>query len=209
MLTDYDVVGATLVASPDELPLRLRPIVRLRSDPTQYALVYDDTEGENERLLPEDAAYIAEQAAARRFHLYEVPFPALADHWLVQLQQGEPPEYLPRAAMQQRIEEVGWAALRASAAALGRNDFAAARSAAAYAARALDDAVPRLVLIALLRSHATESQIWLLSQPLKGVSPEVVRTQFACAWADVTLRPATTQILADPLAATYRLTEIA
>jgi hypothetical protein len=176
-LDEYEIVGATLSADENELPVRLRPVLRTRSEPRAYALLYESAGAE--RLVPEDQEAVEELFAENQFYAFAMPLRAQPGYWLVQLRAGSAPEYLPRAAAQQRMGEEGERALVHSERAFIEGDLALARKRAAYAARALeDDPLPRLVLIALWRDDADESQLAYLSRPLRRFANGHIRQRF-------------------------------
>ncbi len=176
-LSEYEIIGATLKADENELPMRLRPILRTRREPRAYALLYESEEGEH--LVPEDEAYIEEMFDEERFHRFDLALPALPAHWLVQFTAGQTPEYLPRVDAIRQIREIGECALERSERALGEGNLGEARKQIACAARALeDDPLPRLAVIALWNDDIDESQRAYLLTPLQQYTAEHVQRRF-------------------------------
>ncbi len=204
----YDVVGATMVAQDDELPLWLRPILRRRDDPRDYWLVQEALEGERgETLLSEDEDYIEEMFAEGRFLRFSSSWPAQPGYWLVQLRPSELPIYLPAETAKRRIVEEGRRHLWLAAQAARDEERAAARRYLGYASRALrDNPLPLLALIALWRVDVSDNQLAFWTRPLAEFTDSDVRSSMNLSGDEARrLRPLMGLIRADPIAEKYRL----
>lgn len=203
-IQNYDVVGATLVPEDDELPMRLRPVMRTRTEPHAYVLLYDEDDGEI--LVPETPDFIEEMFAERRFYRLHVPLQAQPGHWLVQVEPGRLPDYRPAEELRRLVREQGERALREGARAASAGRLAEALERVAYAVRALyEDPFPILALIALGRDEFSESQVEVHTWLLRDFTPEHIQRRFQEARDDANLDPVVERIRKDPLCDEYDL----
>jgi hypothetical protein len=204
-LSEWEIIGTTLSAASEELPMRLRPVLRTRSAPHSYALLYDG-EGDEESLVPEDPARVEALFAEERFYRFAVPIAPRAGYWLIQFNAGYPPEYLAGSDARARLREEGERALEQSDSALSSGDLALARARAAYASLALeDDPFPCLVLVSLWRGDITASQLEFALGPLKSFSRSQVEKRFREVWSTNRHPALIERIRRDPVHQEYKL----
>jgi hypothetical protein len=204
-LTDYEIIGTTLSAGPEELPMRLRPVLRMSAAPDVYALLYDG-DADDETLVPEHREQVAQMFAEERFYRFPVPIRARPGHWLVQVKAGAPPEYLASADARRRIREEGERALEESDRALASGALDLARARAAYASLALEnDPFPCLALVALWRGDITESQLDFALGPLQEFPADRIERRFRELWKANLYPELIERIRRDPLSHEYKL----
>jgi hypothetical protein len=204
-VTDYEIIGTTLSADAEELPMRLRPVLRLRVAPDVYALLYDG-DGEDETLVPEHRERVELMFAEERFYRFPVPIPARPGYWLIQVKAGAPPEYLAGADARQRIRDEGERALGESDRALASGALDLARARAAYASAALEeDPFPCLALVALWRGDITESQLDFALAPLHDFLADHIERRFREVWKANRYPELIERIRRDPLSYEYKL----
>jgi hypothetical protein len=204
-LSEWEIIGTTLCARSEELPLRLRPVLRTRRAPHEYALLYDG-DGDEESLVPEHPERVDELFAEERFYRFAVPITARNGYWLVQLKGGYPPEYLARSDARARLREEGERALEQSDRALSSDNLELARARAAYASLALeDDPFPCLALVSLWRGDITASQLEFALGPLAAFSHHQIEKRFREVWSMNRYPALLERIRRDPLLQEYRL----
>ena len=204
-LSTWEIIGTTLSARSDELPMRLRPVLRTRSAPHEYAMLYDGDEGE-ESLVPEEPERVEAWFAEERFYRFAVPIAARPGHWLIQLKAEYPPEYLPQSDARARMREEGERALEQSERALASGDLALARAKAAYASLALeDDPFPCLVLVSLWRGDITASQLEFALGPLESFPRKQIAMRFREVWSTNRYPALIERIRRDPVHQEYTL----
>lgn len=202
--SEFYVIGATENPHDDE-PLRLRPIVRSRTQPYRYGLIYENDDGD-EVLLSEDEQFILDEIRAGRF--FQLPCPILMQqrHWLLQLEPGRTPEYIAADRAPARLAEVAELAMRRCEDAVRVGDKERAREYIGYASVALPDD-PFLVIarISLWRDDLSSSQLRWELEALNDFTQEQIEARFQ-AVRDQSLYPLLIpQILSDPLSETYTL----
>jgi hypothetical protein len=150
--SELEVIGSSIVFEPDDLPRRLSPIYRLRSDATRVLMPRAEELDAPPPMVAEDLQGVEALAEAGEVVLFSHAFAARPHHWLVQFEQGVPPEYLPDIEAHGRLRRAARHALERAATALAQNDPPEALRESWYARRAdPDDPLPLLVLIELLR----------------------------------------------------------
>jgi hypothetical protein len=160
-MTKYTVVGGTDI---DELPNRLRPLVRLNTSPWYYASIYlNNTDAETLVPMPDDE--LVERDVRGDVIMLKSPVLMRPRHQLWALEPGVDPEYIPESAVHRRLWECAEKALVEAASAVVGDDIDGARERAGYAALACPD-IPFITCayIALWHSDLDESQLrWELA----------------------------------------------
>lgn len=200
---EYMVIGAT--ENTDDMPLRLRPVLRTHTVPYSYALLYEDDEGA-EVLVHEDEEFILQKIRDGSFYELPCPVPSKPKHWLLRVRPERPPEYIPAAKARERLLEIAHQALVQCARAVERGDRETARKRAGDASLARpDEPFAVLARIALWRPVLSESQMRWEMQALEEFLPDKVTARFAELRKDVALAPLIRYVENDPLADLYSL----
>jgi hypothetical protein len=173
--SELAVVGSTIVPRPDDLPRRLIPIYERRGYAGVFYLPMDEEGEQPPRLALEKAEILRERASEGDVCFFQRSFPAQPAHWLIQIEEGAPPEYLLAKDGERRLETVGEAAMAQAAQALRAGDELAAEKHAWYAFRALPrDPLPHLALLALLRDLLPPKRFRIFEQGLAQFPSEAV-----------------------------------
>lgn len=176
-LEDLEIIGTTSVGV--SLPKRQSPIYRLPGDKETCFFTVQEDGVERPVLSPEPIEWFREMVANGDALEYDVPIPARLGHCVVQMEEGKPPEYMPKEDLQVRLTRAAREALEAASRALsqGRRDLA--ESLAGYAWRASpDDPLPVLVLIALLRHEVDPEELRFLESDLEEFPRSVVEAAY-------------------------------
>ena len=193
-----DVVGTTVIAGADDLPIRLSPIFRRRGT-SEYLLPLDDEAGPRPRLAVLDQGWFDDRRDQGAILTFSEVLAARPGCWLIQMTFGAPPEYLPAALVADRMRRAQSTALSDAVRCLVANDPAGAEKHVWYAGRARhDDPLPLLPLIALLRREMPE-EVRLLEEDLRAFDADQVRDAKRRLERDPDLGPLTDLARRDPI----------
>lgn len=208
--SQFELVGTTVAATPDLLPLRLSPVYRKRGEAdVLYLDQEDDVDGPSERpprLIRESEEWLRQQMTIS----FQPALAPLPDHWLMQMEADRQPEYLPRHQVAQRIALAYADALRQADLAAAARDANPTEvcSRLWYAVRAAaepaEEVLPQLALVPWLKTALqSEDFAYFLRSFSQEVSVAVRKEKLAAlrdgfpALGRVLLRSATTQAIAD------------
>ena len=178
----FELVGTTVAAPVDHLPLRLNPVYRrLGESGVLYLEQMEESDGHREvppQLVCESEEWVLAQVTMR----FQPPIAPLPNHWLMQMKANRQPEYLPRLRVAHRIAESYADALRQA-------EQAAVRGAGAnevwselwYAVRAAADPaeeiLPRLALLPWLEMSLSGEDFSYFLHSLSQEVSEAVRKE--------------------------------
>lgn len=198
------IVGSSVVATAELLPLRLSPVFSRPGD-HGYLLPSGAGDDHGDELIREDRDQLDVEFEEGSMMRFETPIPYQSGHVLVQIEADGPPEYFPATELAVRLEQAAERALHEAARRFEGRDIEGAAERAWYAGRALpEDATPLLLLLHLERSGLPEAALDLLLGELRDLG----ETACAEAWrrikGDGVLKVFLEALKADPRA---RITE--